>query len=322
MDGSKDMKMTDSTNYPTVVISMDFEMRWGVHDVYGLNFDGYRKNLENCRDVVTATLQLLTERDLHATWATVGALGMDDWNDYFSFAPPPPSYAEPRFAVRHEYADMDPEGTLHFAPDLIRNIVKSEGQELGSHSFSHLYFQEPGIIIEDFLLDMFAVEKLWAERFGVTPVSLVFPRNQGAFLEQLDLTSIKISRGNESAWFYDCNTQSNNSLYPRLLRLADSVNPWTNRVSRLENKILRASMFIRFALPEPLWRLQIIRLKKELSNLSPGDISHLWWHPHNLGFDLKTGLCRLNEVLDVVAEACNYNSVVSMNMRDYLNPTL
>jgi len=312
--------MTNFIEYPTVVISIDFEMRWGVHDIYALDFDGYRKNLENCRDVVIVTLQLLIERNLRATWATVGALGMDDWDDYYSFAPPPPAYSDPRLAVCHEYADMDPEGIFHFAPDLIRNIVNSEGQDLGSHSFSHLYFQEPGITKEDFLLDMAAVEKLWRERFGVIPVSLVFPRNQSGFLEELDLTSIKIWRGNESAWFYNNNTHSNNSLYPRLLRFSDSLNPFTNRISRLENKMVRASMFIRFSLPEPLWRLQLIKLKNELNSLSAGDVSHIWWHPHNLGFDLKTGVFRLTQVLDLIAEKCSSKNIVSKNMQDISGP--
>lgn len=299
----------------SVVLSFDFEMRWGVHDIYGLNFNGYRKNLENCRPVVLSMLNLLAERKLRATWATVGALGMNDWGEYFSCAPPPPAYLDSRLAVRKEYADLDPDGTLHFAPDLIRQIVQTEGQELGSHSFSHLHFREPGVTPADFLADMSAVEKLWEARFGVAPMSLVYPRNQSAFVDLLDQTSIGIWRGSEPAWFYDCTSQRANTLLPRALRLADSINPWVRRASRLERGMVRASLFVRFGLPEPLWRLQLKRIRNELLGLAPGDVFHCWWHPHNVGFELKTGMARLAQVLDLIAEACATNKIVSMNMK-------
>ena len=303
----------------SVVLSFDFEMRWGVHDVYGLDFNAYRKNLENCRPVVLSTLDLLTERRLRATWATVGALGMNSWDEYFSFAPPLPAYMNPKLAVRKEYADLDPNGILHFAPDLVRKIVQTEGQELGSHSFSHIHFREPGVTSVDFLADMAAVEKLWSMRFGVVPVSLVYPRNQSTFIDLLDQTSIQIWRSPEPAWFYDCTTQHSNTLLPRALRLIDSINPWVRRASLpKERGMVPASLFVRFGLPEPLWQLQVRRIQNELITLAPGEVFHCWWHPHNVGFDLKTGLTRLTQVLDLIAEACITNKTISMNMKDWV----
>jgi len=302
------------------VISIDFEMRWGVHDLYQLDFDAYRKNLENCRPVVLATLAMLAERKLRTTWATVGALGLKGWDEYFSFAPPAPAYRDPRLAVRKEYAELDPTGVLYFAPDLVGRILATEGQELGSHSFSHLYFREPGVLPRDFIDDMAAVEKLWKDRFGVVPVSLVFPRNQSAFEDRLDDTSIKIWRGPEPAWFYDRTSRSENTFLPRTLRLMDSVLPVVCRASYPEGKMLRAGMFIRFGLPEIFWRLQLGKLGYELKRLSAGQILHLWWHPHNLGLDLKKGLSRLAQVLDLVSEACLTQTVVSRAMKDFIPP--
>ena len=46
-----------------VVISLDFEMRWGVHDIYGCNFDAYQENLHNLWRVIPRTLNLSA-----ATW--------------------------------------------------------------------------------------------------------------------------------------------------------------------------------------------------------------------------------------------------------------
>ena len=296
-------------------------MRWGVHDVYQLDFDAYRRNLENCRPVVPATLAMLADRKLRATWATVGALGLNGWHEYFAFAPPPPAYHDPMLSIREEYAQCDPAGVLHFAPDLIQTIMATEGQELGSHSFSHLYFREPGVVPKDFLDDMAAVEKLWAERFGVVPVSLVYPRNQSAFEDRLAETSIKIWRGPEPAWFYNRTSRSENTLLPRALRFADSVLPVIRRASYPERMMVRAGIFVRFGLPEVIWQLQLRKLEYELNQLSPGQILLLWWHPHNLGFDLKKGLARLAQVLDMVSEGCSETKVVSKAMRDFITDT-
>ena len=45
-----------------VVISPDFEMRWGVHDIYGCNFDAYQENLHNVWRVIPRTLNLFADR--------------------------------------------------------------------------------------------------------------------------------------------------------------------------------------------------------------------------------------------------------------------
>lgn len=301
---------------PSVVLSFDFEMRWAFHDIHGLDWNGYRANLENCRPAVLSMLRLLEERNLRATWATVGALGATGWDDYFSFAPPPPAYLNPKLAVRKEYADMDPDGTLHFAPDLIRQIAQTDGQELGSHSFSHLYFREPGVTAEDFLADMAAVELLWKVRFNVKPTSLVYPRNQTAFSELIEKTSITLFRGPEPAWFYDCTSQRRNRKFPRVLRLLDSLNPWITRAAPLEGKMIRASLFVRFDLPEWLWQLQLKRIRNELNDLESGHIFHCWWHPHNVGVDLAKGIARFSQVFDLISNACSTGRVKSQNMRD------
>ncbi len=302
----------------SVVISIDFEMRWGVPDIHQLDFNAYRRNLENSRPAVQASLAMLAERNLRATWATVGALGARNWEEYWSLAPQMPAYGDPRLAVRKEYAGLDRAGRLHFAPDLVAAIARTPGQELGSHSFSHLYFREPGIRPEDFVADLKAVENLWRERFGVTPVSLVYPRNQSAFTDLLGATSIKTWRGPEPAWFYDRNTRRDNTTLARMLRLLDGVVPLFRRASRPEGRMLRAGMFVRFGLPEALWRLHLAKIGYELRRLGPGESLHLWWHPHNLGSDLPVGLKRLRQVLDRLSGACSAGGVASKSMGDFV----
>ena len=303
---------------PSVVLSFDFEMRWGVHHLYGLEIDAYRENLENCRPAVLGMLTFLEERGLRATWATVGALGLNSWDEYFTLAPPPPRYINSIFAIKRKYAEIDPAGKLHFAPDLITKIINTKGQELGSHSFSHILFGEPGVTANDLLVDLTAVNNLFLNKFGKEPTSLVYPCNQYKFTDLLSQVGIKQWRGPEIGWFFDCNSQKENTLLPRALRLVDSVNPFSSRDSYPEGEMLRASLFVRFTLPEPLWSLHLAVIKNELSNLKSGSVIHLWWHPHNLGFNLSQRLKRASQLFDLIAELCQRSKLVSKNMSDFL----
>ena len=301
-----------------MVISLDFEMRWGVHDIYGANFDAYRDNVNNLHEVIPHTLKTFSERGLKATWATVGAVGLNSWNEYFEVAPPAPNYQNKALAINPRYADLDPDGTLHFAPELIRKIIDTPGQELGSHTFSHIYFREPGVTENDFLLEMKAVKNLWNNRFDRDPVSLVFPRNQSAFEYLMPKTGIRVWRDNEKVWYFNQNTVRTNSHLPRFLRIIESVTPWVRRAAPLEPGITRSSLFIRFNLPESLWKMHIARVTHELNSINSGQIFHIWWHPENLGSNMKRSLNRLGELLDTVSKISDKNGLKSTNMAGLL----
>ena len=293
-----------------------FELRWGVHDVYGLNIDGYRENLENVYHVIPSMLKMFSDRNLKATWATVGAIGLSSWEEYFDIAPSPPEYKNKKLQINAQYADIDPKGKLHFAPNLVKMISETKGQELGSHSFSHLYFREEGVVVNDFIADSKTIKTLWEERYKVSPLSLVFPRNQVAFTSEFDNCGLKCWRGNEDIWYHETNTSITNNLSAKTFRFVDSINPWRRRSVKVEGANIRSSMFIRFNLPEPLWKLHVLRLKNELHTISSNNVFHIWWHPHNLGDNMPLRLHRLEIILDMVSEACQSNIVDSVCMVD------
>src|SRR2546421_12794150 len=54
------------------VISLDFELMWGVRDKRTIA--DYGANVRGVREVVPALLDLFAERDIACTWATVGLL--------------------------------------------------------------------------------------------------------------------------------------------------------------------------------------------------------------------------------------------------------
>ena len=199
-----------------------------MHDLLGLDRDRYRNNLEGVREAVPQLLQLFTQRGVRATWAIVGALACDNWDDYFRRAPASPRYANTQLAVNPRYADLDPDGVLHFAPDLVALVAKTTGQDLGTHTFSHLYLGELGVMQADAAADHAATLALFRERFGVTPTSLVFPRNQVAFLAFYRAQGISAWRDNESSWYYQLTRHTNHPVV-RGLRMMDALTPWRVR---------------------------------------------------------------------------------------------
>src|SRR5436190_6223431 len=58
--------------YGTFVISLDFELLWGVRDQRTIA--DYGANILGVRQVVPALLDLFAERNIACTWATVGLL--------------------------------------------------------------------------------------------------------------------------------------------------------------------------------------------------------------------------------------------------------
>ena len=312
--------MQASEPLPRVVISLDFELRWGMHHALGSRLDGDRRRLDNVRHVVPALLELFSARSLRVTWAAVGALACSDWSEYVARAPRPPDYLDPSLAIDSRHAELDPDGQLHFAADLLRAVHTTPGQDLGTHTFSHILMREPGVTADDVAADLAAVSCLWQERFGTSPSSLVFPRNQIAFLSVVRACGIRMWRGNEPRWYYDRNESSTNRPPARALRLLDAVNPFVRHATAPEGDMTRASLFLRTNLPPGLWTLHCARIRNELDALRPRQVFHLWWHPDNLGTDTRTRLARVEQVLDMVAEQCRRGLVVSSNMRDLLQP--
>ena len=148
---------------------------------------------------------------------------------------------------------------------------------------------------------------------GAAPVSLVFPRNQVAFLTVVKSCGIRMWRGNETGWYYDCNETSSNRPVARARRLLDAINPWARHAGALEGDMTRASLFLRTNLPAGAWALHCARIRNELDSLRHPRVFHIWWHDHNLGVSTRVRLARVEEVLDMIAERCLAGRVVSID---------
>lgn len=300
---------------PSVVISLDFELRWGVADRLAGDVNAYRRNLEGEPDAVLAMLELFDREQVGATWATVGALACAGWDEYFAIAPPQPNYANKQLGVRRDWQDLDPTGRLHFAPGIVRAVAAAPGQELASHSFSHIYMQEAGCLAADVEADSMAVARLFHERFGVAPTSFVFPRNQVGHVEALQRTGIRRWRLNPTVSYWNAVRRDQQRKFVRALRLFDDVVAGESR--RAPASEMRASFLVRFPLPDRAWKLHLSRIRRDARRLQPGETLHLWWHPHNLGADVRRNVRRLSDLISVVRDAAPSDTrFVSMEQSD------
>src|SRR5690606_15533154 len=68
-----------------LVISLDFELLWGVFDQIKLEEKG--DYFQNTRRVIPQILEIFKNYNIHATWATVGMLFNKDWKEWGSNIP-------------------------------------------------------------------------------------------------------------------------------------------------------------------------------------------------------------------------------------------
>lgn len=286
---------------PHVVISLDFELRWGVADKLPDSPEPYCRNLEGEPEAVYGMLDYFAREGIGATWATVGALACSGWDEYFDRAPAPPAYEDPREGFKLSWRKLDPQGRLHFAPDAVAAIAKASGQELGSHTFSHICFREAGCGPADVLADSQAVAAAFGEKYGAAPTSFVFPRNQVSQTEALRQAGIERWRTNPRVACWNATRREEQSRLVRGMRLIDSLAPIGSR--RAPSREMRASYLVRFPLNERMWKLHLRRIGRDAHRLGGGETLHLWWHPHNLGANVEGNLRRLAQLVDTIRDA-------------------
>jgi peptidoglycan/xylan/chitin deacetylase (PgdA/CDA1 family) len=290
------------------VISLDFELHWGVRDIWSV--DEYRANLEGVREVVPRLLDLFALRGIHATWATVGFLMADSREQLLDHLPAVrPAYRDRRldpYAELPALGEDERDDPFHYAPSLLRLIASAPGQEVATHTFSHFYPLEPGASAEAFSADLDAALSL-AGACGLSLTSIVFPRNQ------LSSEALRIGagrgltafRGTEQVWYQRARSGAPPPL-ARPIRLLDAYVPLGRHHLQLPHEVdglvnVPASRFLRACRGSPglLDTLRVARVEQAMSAAaSQGTIFHLWWHPHGFGADPDENLAVLERILD------------------------
>lgn len=283
-------------------------MYWGVCDKRTI--EQYRENLSGVRIAVPRILETFKKFNIHATWATIGFLFFHDKKELLENVPSSiPTYENDAFsAYKHFPGINDDSAQFHFAPDLIDLICQYEGQEIGTHTFSHFYCLETGQTVEQFESDLKSAI-LAAQKLGLSIKSLVFPRNQwnAEYLNTLTKLGILCFRGNEPHWIYKASDNRNQNKIRRALRLLDSYlkisghntydlqECFATKPFNLPSSTFLRSHSRRLAELEPI-RLQ--RIKNQMTYAAKNKrLHHLWWHPHNFGVNTDQNILNLENLL-------------------------
>ena len=307
-----------------LVLSLDFELVWGLFD--HINLHDKVAYFDATLAAIPRLLAAFEKNSIHVTWATVGMLFNENWEEWYANKPPLlPTYLNPAlnpylYGDQHRKSGLD---RFFFAPHLIKAIQAVVGQEIGTHTYSHYYCLEKGQTKEQFEADL-QQAVLLAQNFSITLQSLVFPRNQfnQAYLDICAGQHIETVRTNPSSWYWDSSAPS--SVLAKLARTGDAYLPLGKKSyspDSIESAQVVCQAASRFLRPQHgsnvLNFARVHRIKKEiLEAAQKGEVYHLWWHPHNFGSDTDGAMEALNQILNVYQQCHATYGMESLTMKE------
>jgi peptidoglycan/xylan/chitin deacetylase (PgdA/CDA1 family) len=313
-----------------LVVSLDFELRWGVFDHCPPGAP-YERCLLGAREVVPRLLALFEEHGVAATWATVGFLFARSRAERERHRPALlPTYANPAISPYDQpVGEGEADDPLHYAPALIERILATPRQELATHTYAHYFCTEAGQTAEQFRADLQAALAI-ARLRGVTLRSIVFPRNQQnpAYAQILREAGIVAYRGNPPGWMWRfADARESAGRGKRALRLLDAYADvsgdgsvgWEEVAQPDGLADVRAGFLVRPYSPRlrHLEALRLRRLRRALRSAARrGRILHLWWHPHNFGAHPDECLAFLRGVLQELAHCREHHGMESLTMAE------
>ena len=251
----------------TFILSLDTEIAWGTDMQelfkYAYCFEAYRVILRRLID-------LLDQYNIPATWAVVGQLMLkpDDKRSLIM--------ASPELGMIEWF----------HAPYVVEWIRAAKtAHEIGTHTFTHAYTDDPEITPAVWENELRHVAKLHRELKLPTARSLVYPRNQIKYLDSLPKHGIIAYRGIEGH-----RARERRGLAHLLHRALALLPPTYNlNACKVNDKLvnLPASQFllayddIRSRIPTAS-RVRQARLGMEQA-ARRNELYHLWFHPFNLG---------------------------------------
>jgi peptidoglycan/xylan/chitin deacetylase (PgdA/CDA1 family) len=313
------------------VISLDFELHWGVSETKTVN--DYKENLNNVRLAIKKMLELFKEYEIHVTWATVGFLFCRNKDEILSFAGKvrQPQYTNSRlsnYRLLPEIGNDYMQDPYHFGDDVIPLIQSYPHQEIGTHTFSHYYCLEEGQSPEEFADDIDAANAI-ASEFDLKMTSIVFPRNQYSdqYLQVCVNKGLQAYRGNQTSWLYKPLAAKGQHLIRRAGRLADSyinISGFNSHAKQLKETRLYNIPASRFLRPYSsklafLENMRLKRIKNEMNFAARNNrLYHLWWHPHNFGKYVEENIAFLEKILQHYSLLKQKFSFTSLNMGEIL----
>jgi peptidoglycan/xylan/chitin deacetylase (PgdA/CDA1 family) len=310
------------------IISLDFELFWGVRDKRKIK--DYKENILGVRTVIPRLLEIFNKYDIRATFAVVGFLFAKNKEELIACSPEMlPDYVNPRLSPYGDYmktvgesADTDP---FHYGPDMIDLIRKYPQHEIATHTYSHYYCLEAGQTETEFRQDLSSAIMIGLKN-NVEFRSIVFPRNQcnEDYLLICLENGIKSYRGETPAWFSATKKTMRLLFIKKAFRFIDSyLNISGHNTFDLEKISAKKPYNLpgsRFLYPSErkntFSKIRVARIKKSMTYAAKRNVVyHLWWHPHNFGKNVDSNLKMIEEILNHYTFLHQKYNFTSLNMK-------
>jgi peptidoglycan/xylan/chitin deacetylase (PgdA/CDA1 family) len=275
----------------TFILSLDTEIAWGTDaDLlprYAHCFDHYSTILRRLID-------LLDQYAIPTTWAVVGQLMLSETDARAASKQPPHWYHAP------------------YVLDWIR--AAKTPHEIGTHTFAHIYTDEPATTQAVWEVDLNACLEFHRQQ-GLTLRSIVYPRNQIKYLDTLSKYGIIAYRGVEG------NRERERRGAAHLVQRTFALQTTTYDLKscKVNDQLvnLPASQFllaydgIRGRIPTAS-RVREARLGLEQA-ARKHELYHLWFHPFNLGTSPRM-FEALEQILRIVASMREQGTIQVLTM--------
>lgn len=300
------------------VLSLDTEMRWGYFDRDQQRRQIFSPDGGRERRSIEGLLALCDEYGIRGTWALVGHLFLDRCEECQVC---PLAHWEGRYASFQEiYRTADPRW---YAGDTIRALLASgDRHEIAFHGYTHEVFDR---------LDREGARREiqeWrrvAAPYGVTPRSLVFPRNVIRYLDLFEAEGFSCFRSVEIAppsWTQDIWGRVRKHLdllvgrnWPRLYTPDELKGPGIIDV-RASGHLFLFNRRLELALDRlGLYRLRLSGLRAAVRRAArEGKVLHLWAHP----WELRTprDFAKMRYLFALVAEEISAGRMRSVSMTE------
>ena len=315
------------------VISLDFELMWGVRDV--ATIEQYGNSILGVRESLPKVLDLFYEFKISATFAIVGLLFFESKEELSSMIPTiKPSYHNTNLSPYYEINSIgnnEKEDPYHYGMNLIK-LIDQNNHEISTHTFCHYYCLEEGQKINEFEEDLKLAIKI-AKKKNIEIKSIIFPRNQfnPAYLNICKKHGVLSYRGNEKSWIYRPSKANDQSLLKRFIRISDSylnisgINIYDYKTIKKTIPFnIPSSAFLRPYIKKIsfLDGLRLRRIKKGMTLAAKNNkVFHLWWHPHNFGLNQKENILFLRKILDhyeVLKKKYDFESITMSKLTEKL----
>ena len=293
------------------IISLDFELFWGVWDV--TTKERYGDNILGVREVIPGLINLFAAYNVKATFATVGFLFAKNKTELLAFQPlNKPAYGNDNYNVYNKevphIGTNENDDPYHFGYSMLQQL-KATPHEISTHTFCHYYCLEEGQCADEFEADLIAAKKIAAAN-DITLHSIVFPRNQvnEDYFSILKDNGIHAYRGNPTSWIYKPRKFTAEVPLIRLCRLLDTYLPIsgynTHQITKAADGLpvnIPASRFLKPYNKHLAW-LEKIKLRRIMNEMTKAaqknELYHLWWHPHNFGVNIAENMANLTTILE------------------------